>query len=121
MSDSQWELWAEENVVYAKFPEGMPADPSEFTRVNERFAELAEQEQVDAHVSIIQMESNLPKDVVAKAAEAAEAGKSHGITKWALVSNGIKGMAFSSSVQEIDGVNAKSFRDVDEATEWASS
>lgn len=121
MEDTQWELWTEKNVVYARFPEGMPADESEFGRINERFEELAAKERVDAHVSIIEMESALPKGVVRKAAEAAKAGKPHGITKWALVSNGIKGMAFASSVKEIDDVEAKSFKDVAEATDWATN
>lgn len=121
MVDSQWELWTDENVLYAKFPEGMPADESEFDRINERFEELAENERVDAHVSVIQMESSLPKEVVQKAAEAARAGKPHGITKWALVSNGIKGMAFASSIREIDGIDTKSFKDLDEAKEWATN
>lgn len=121
MPDSDWKLWVDENVVYAEFPKGMPAEKSEFARINERFEELAEKEQVDAHVSIIQMESSLPRDVVEKAAEAAKAGKPHGITKWALVSNGIKGMAFASSVKKIDGVDAESFTDREEAERWATS
>lgn len=121
MQDSEWKLWVDENVLYAKFPEGMPAEETEFLRINERFEELAEEEQVDAHVSIIQMESSLPKEVVEKAAEAAKAGKPHGITKWALVSNGIKGMAFASSVKKIEGIDAKSFKDVDEAEDWATN
>ncbi|GAB3705779.1 hypothetical protein [Halorubrum pallidum] len=121
MADSQWKLWADENVVYAKFPEGMPAEESEFIRINERFEELAEKERVDAHISIIQMESSLPREVIEKAAEAAKAGKPHGITRWALVSNGIKGMAFASSVKKIDGIDAKSFKDVEEAEEWATN
>lgn len=121
MVESHWELWVDENIVYAKFPEGMPAEESEFSRINERFEELAENERVDAHVSIIQMESALSKEVVEKAAEAAKAGKSHGVTKWALVSNGIKRMAFASSVKKIDGIETKSFKDVTEAEEWATN
>lgn len=121
MNDTQWELWTEENVVYARFREGMPADESEFARINERFEELAEKGQVDAHVSIVEMESPLPKEVVQKAAEAAKAGKPHGITKWALVSNGIKGMAFANSVKKIDGVEAESFKDEAEARDWATN
>lgn len=121
MEEKQWKLWTEDNVVYAQFREGMPADESEFRQINERFEELAERERVDAHVSIIEMRSALPKGVVRKAAEAAKAGKPYGITKWALVSNGIKGMAFASSVKEIDGIEAKSFKDVAEAKDWATN
>lgn len=121
MADSQWELWVEKNIVYAEFTEGMPADESEFLKINEKFERIAQKERVDAHVSIIRMEKSLPKEVVEKAAEAAKAGKPHGITKWALVSNGIKGMAFASSVREIEGIEAKSFKDAEEAKEWASN
>ncbi|MFC4448676.1 hypothetical protein [Halorussus aquaticus] len=119
MTGSDWELYTEENVLVAKFPEGMPADEEEFAKVNERFEELAARDGVTSHISFVQMDDALHEGVYEKAAEAARVGKTYGITKWAMVSEGIKKMAVASSIKEIDGVETTTTSSFDDAMEWA--
>lgn len=101
---SEWELYLDDNVLVAEFPDGMPSDAEEYEKVNERFEELATNPQVDAHLSWLKMDASLSQDVFDKAREAAEIGVQYDITKWVCVSDGIKGMALGSQVGEIDGV-----------------
>ncbi|WP_128477136.1 hypothetical protein [Halorussus pelagicus] len=119
MTDSAWELYTEDNVLVARFPEGMPADESEFAKVNEQFEELAAKEDVTAHISFVQMDDALHEGVYEKAAEAARVGKTYGITKWAMVSEGIKKMAVASSINEIEGVETTTTSSFEDAMEWA--
>lgn len=109
----------EDNVVVARFPEGMPADEEEFAKVNERFEDLAAREDVTAHISFVQMDDALHEGVYEKASEAARVGKEYGITKWAMVSDGIKKMAVASSINDVDGVETTTTSSFEEAMEWA--
>lgn len=119
MTDSDWELYVEENVVVARFPEGMPADESEFAKVNEQFEDLAAQEDVTAHISFVEMEDALHEGVYEKAAEAARVGREYGIDKWAMVSDGIKKMAVASSINDVEGVETTTTSSFEEAMDWA--
>ena len=119
MSAKDWELYLDENVLVANFSEGMPSDGDEYAKVNARFEELAKQDGATAHLSLLNMSSSLNKDVFEKAREAAEVGSEYGITKWAIVSDGIKSMALSSQVRDVPGVDVLTANNVEEALEWA--
>jgi len=116
---TDWELYVEDNVVVANFSDGMPSDAEEYAKVNEQFEKLAAQGGVDAHLSLLNMSSSLNKDVFEKAKEAAEVGTEYGITKWAIVSKGIKSMALSSQVKDVPGVDVETYNNEDEALAWA--
>lgn len=120
MTSSEWELYVEDNVVVARFPEGMPADEDEFAKVNEQFEDLAADEDVTAHISFVQMDDALHEGVYEKAAEAARVGKTYGIDKWAMVSEGIKKMAVASSINDVEGIETITTSDFDEAMAWAT-
>ncbi|WP_134670980.1 hypothetical protein [Halorussus marinus] len=120
MTESEWELYVEGNTLVAHFTAGMPADEAEFAKVNERFEELATDGEVTAHISFVEMEEALHEGVYEKAAEAARVGKSYGITKWAMVSDGIKSMAVASSVGDIPDIETETFSDYEAALEWTT-
>ncbi|MEA1932143.1 MAG: hypothetical protein U9O06_11430 [Euryarchaeota archaeon] len=117
---TDWELYVEDGVVVANFSDGMPSDAEEYTKVNEQFEELAAQGGVNAHLSLLNMSSSLNKDVFEKAKEAAEVGTEYGITKWAIVSDGIKSMALSSQVKDVAGVDVETFNNEADALAWAA-
>jgi len=116
---SDWELYVEGNVLVANFSDGMPSDADEYAKVNEQFEDLADKSSVNAHLSVLNMSSSLNKDVFEKAKEAAEVGTEYGITKWAVVSDGIKSMALSSQIKDVDGVEVETFNNEADALAWA--
>ncbi|MBV0924055.1 hypothetical protein KTS45_07540 [Halomicroarcula limicola] len=118
MSTSNWKLYVEDNVLVADFAEGMPSDAEEYRRVNEQFERLATRGEVDAHMSVLNMSASLNSDVFEKAQEAAEVGTEYGITKWAIVSEGIKSLALKGKVEEM-GVETMTSDDEAEALDWA--
>jgi hypothetical protein len=120
MTTTDWELYVEDNVLVANFADGMPSDADEYAKVNEQFESLAAQGGVDAHLSLLNMSSSLNKDVFEKAKEAAEVGSEYGISKWAVVSEGIKSMALSSQVRDVPDVDVETFNNEADALEWAT-
>ena len=117
---TDWELYIEDSVVVANFSDGMPSDADEYSKVNEQFETLAAREGVDAHLSLLNMSSSLNKDVFEKAREAAEVGTEYGISKWAIVSEGIKSMALSSQVRDVPGIEVETFDNEADALAWAT-
>ncbi len=114
---SDWELYVEDNVLVADFGAGMPSDESEYAKVNEQFERLAARSEVDAHVSVLQMEASLNGDVFEKAKEAAKVGTDYGVDRWAIVSDGIKSLALKGKVAEM-GVEPMATDDRAEAMAW---
>lgn len=112
-------LYVDGNVLVAEFPEDMPLEDEVFAAVNERFEALAEQSQVDTHISVLNMEGALNSDVFERAQEAAEAGKTFGITNWIIVSEDIKNLALTGQVRDIDGVATMKAESMEEAFELA--
>jgi hypothetical protein len=117
--DLEQVLYVDENVLVAEFPADMPLLDEVFAAVNERFESLAEQSQVDTHVSVLNVESALNSDVFGRAQEAAEAGKAFGITNWIIVSEDIKSLALSGKVRDIEGVATMKAETMEEAFELA--
>ncbi|AEH36508.1 hypothetical protein [Halopiger xanaduensis] len=116
---SEWRLYVEDGVLIAEFPEGMPSDRSEYEKVNERFETLAARSNVHAHLSWLKMDAALNADVFEKAQEAAAAGLEYDITKWVMVSDGIKSMALESQVGDIEGVETNTANTFEEGMDWA--
>jgi outer membrane protein W len=121
MTDSNWRLYVEGNALIAEFPEGMPSDKEEYEKVNQRFEQLATQDGVDAHISVLNMDAALNEDVFRKAREAAEIGAEYGITKWAIVSADIKSMALNSKIKDVPGVETTTAETTDEALAWTTA
>lgn len=119
MAEANWQLYVDGSALVAEFPEGMPTDPDEFAKVNEQFEELARRPAVDAHISVLNMEKALNKGVFGKAQEAARVGTEFGITRWAIVSDGIKNLALKSRVEEVADVETMTTDDMNEALAWA--
>lgn len=121
MSSQDWELYVEGNALIAEFGADIDTDAETFAAVNERFEELAARDGVDAHVSVLRMESPLSSDVFAKAQEAAAVGTEYGIHTWVLVADRIKRMAMQDKVGEIEGVELQTADSVEEAVELVSA
>lgn len=120
MVDPEEILFVEENVIIAEFPPEMDLEDEIFAQVNERFENLATQDHVDTHISILQMDDPMNSDVFERAQEAARAGTEYGITTWITVSDGIKKMALGSQIEEIDGVETHTADTKAEAMELAT-
>ncbi|MXV61778.1 hypothetical protein GS429_06805 [Natronorubrum sp. JWXQ-INN-674] len=118
-AEQEWSLYVEDGVVIAEFPEGMPTERSEFEKVNQRFETLASRPDVHAHLSWLKMDKALSKDVFEKAQEAAKMGLEYDITKWVMVSDGIKNMALRSKISDISGVETNTANTFSEGMEWA--
>lgn len=118
-SQSDWSLYVEDGVLVAEFPEGMPSERSEYEKVNERFETLAARPNVHAHLSWLKMDSALNADVFEKAQEAATIGLEYDITKWVMVSDGIKHMALESQVGDVAGLETNTANTFDEGMDWA--
>lgn len=118
-SDSQWSLYVEDGVLVVEFPEGMPSERSEYEKVNRQFEELAAQPHVHAHLSWLKMDSALNADVFEKAQEAATMGLEYDITKWVMVSEGIKSMALRSKINDIPDVETTTANTYEAGMEWA--
>ncbi len=118
-ADSQWSLYVEDGVLVAEFPEGMPSEQSEYEKVNQQFEKLASRSNVHAHLSWLKMDSALNEDVFGKAQEAAQMGLEYDITKWVMVSEGIKSMALRSKINDIPDVETTTANTYEEGMEWA--
>ncbi|MCU4926366.1 hypothetical protein OB905_10270 [Halobacteria archaeon AArc-dxtr1] len=119
-TDGDWELYVREGVVVAEFPEGMPSERSEYEEVNRQFEELASRSDAHAHLSWLKMDAALTVDVFEKATEAAAMGTDHGITKWVMVSDGIKNLALRSQINDVPGVETHVADSFEEGMEWAT-
>ena len=97
----------------------MPSEQSEYEKVNQEFERLASRSTVHAHLSWLKMDSALNEDVFGKAQEAARMGLEYNITKWVMVSDGIKHMALQSKINDISDVETTTADTYEEGMEWA--
>jgi hypothetical protein len=117
---ADWSFRVEDNVIVAEFPPGTKLSGEESDKMVERFTDLVERPETDAHVTVLRSEEPYSKEGQENLRHSAQAGVEHGITTWAVVAEGTKQLTMRSQV-DVEGVTVETF-DLDEteaAIEWA--
>lgn len=116
-----WSFRVVDNVIVGEFTEGTELTGEESDKMVERFGELIERPETDAHVTILRSSEPYSKEGQENLRQSAEAGVEHGITRWAIVAEQIKSLTMEAQV-DVEGVEAvETFDDADAAIDWASS
>lgn len=119
---ADWSFEVEGTVIVAEFPEGTKLTGEESDMMVERFTELVERPNTNAHVTILRSSEPYSREGQENLKHSALAGVEEGITRWAVVAEGTKQMTMKSKV-DVDGVEVEGFGldEVDDAIEWAQS
>lgn len=110
------EVTTEENAVVVTIPSGAELDEEEAKAVNEEYMSRVQNDHVTGALTVLKSENPLSGRVFEQVKEAAAAGADHGISRWAIVvDERVKGMAFSSQIDEIE---TKLFENKRPALNW---
>ncbi|MFC6719711.1 hypothetical protein ACFQGT_13005 [Natrialbaceae archaeon GCM10025810] len=119
-SGTEWEFRVDGDVIVGEFPEETELSGTESDAMVERFTELLERPNTDAHVSVLRSTEPYSKEGQENLRQSALASVERGVDRWAVVAEGTKRLTMKTNV-DVDGLDVETFglEEKAEAIEWA--
>jgi hypothetical protein len=119
MSSDNWSCAVKRDVLVFEFEEGM--DQSEFGgSAWEEYTSRIERHDVSGLVTVVGMDEAFNADTFEVWSRSGRKAVDEGVTKWALVAEGLKSMSLKSQL-DVPGLEVHTTDDRSEAVEWARS
>ncbi|MCU4926075.1 hypothetical protein OB905_08760 [Halobacteria archaeon AArc-dxtr1] len=105
-------------MVVVDLPKGLELTGETGKQINDEFAEAVAKPSTDAVLTLLNVENPLSSGVFDEVKRGAAMAEQSGIDRWAIVvTQRVKGMAFDSSLDELD---THVFESESEAREWVN-
>jgi len=95
MADESWRFYIRDTAVVSEFPDAVPTDHDGIDRLRDRWIDLLDEDGIDSHVVVLEVDGTPVADVFELLRVAATVGTDHDVGKLAVVADDV-------STREVD-------------------